>query len=391
MPIVALAGVGAIADAVLAVLVLLAFILLVWLVEKFGSYIPVIGAWLAAHAAAFLAWSVAQLSDAYQGAIWALFGVVTAIQVVICYPLGKVSDFTNATVNAAYWLRNVGLPRILSAAYAYTAASIQVGFQYTLTLYYRAIDFANQVLGAAYGYSLRLYNQMWTIVSQVANTAYNYALSLFYQAIAYEQAIALQLQTLLYNEVLQLSAGIVLLRQWTLALVSNAVTTIEGDLVQLEQRLIAFLQAYVAAAEKDIITIVDGAAVVALQDVWPNLVTDVDALINAIPDELIDIRDEIASIPRAIPRDLVGALAALGTLAVPLLRYLKECGVPMCRDLHGLLDLLGGLQDAAMDAALLALVAEAVHDPHAAAREFNSVVGPIVRDAESLIKSLIGV
>jgi hypothetical protein len=374
MPIVALAGVGALVDALAALLILLALALMIWLVEKFGSYIPFVGAWLASNAAAFLSWSVQQLNNAYQGMIWALFDVVTAIQIVVIYPLNKVLDFTNATTGAVYWLRNVALPRILTAAYNYTLSEAQAILAWTMSLYNQAIDFSNRVLGAAYTYAQGLFYQLYGQLVAGLSQAYNYALTLYYQGIAYEQAIAQQLQSLIYQEITQFGLGLAALQQWTLGLLSTAVTSIEADLATLEQRLTAFLQAYVTAAEKDIITIVDGAAVV-----------------NAIPDALIDIRDEIASIPRAIPSDLIGALAALGALAVPLLRYLKECGVPMCRDLHGLLDLLGGLQDAAMDAALLAMVAEAIHDPHAAAREFNDIVGPIVRDAESLIKSLIGV
>jgi hypothetical protein len=275
-----------------------------------------------------------------------------------------------------------------------------------------AYDFANRVAIAAYAYALSLYYQAIAYARSIELAAYMYALSLYYQAIAYASAVlsianayAAELYASLRADIAALDAAVSArlaalatgtlaaltdLRAFTVALVTGAVTTVEGDLAALDLRLTALIQQYAQATLKDALTITDQAAVVALTDIWPHLVTDVEGLINDIPQELIDIRDRLAAIPRAIPGDLVDALSALGVLAIPLLRYLRECGVPMCRDLHGLSDLFGDLNSVATDAALVGLFALMVADPHGAADIITGTLGPVAHGAASATRELIG-
>jgi len=146
-----------------------------------------------------------------------------------------------------------------------------------------------------------------------------------------------------------------------------------------------------AQAERDAITAVDVAAAGALAAIWPILVTDVDVLTHIIPQELTDIGDAVNAIPRLIPGDLTGALEGLGALALPLIRFMADCGIPSCVNLHGLSDLFGGLNNAIVDAALIALFVEAAADPHAAADTITTVIGPVAHAAAETTRSVIGV
>lgn len=391
MPFVALAGIGVIGEALIALGILAGVWLIAYLVGKFGSYIPVIGGWLATQTNSFLAWSLSQVSSAFQGALWALDNLVGVVVICVTWPFAKVQAFTTATTNALWWVKYVLVPSASNALVNLSIHYLQLAYSYAYSLYQAGVNFSNQVLAQAFSWATLLYWQAIGIITSVANTAYAYALALYNQSIAYANAVLHNAYAYALAVFYQLAGSIANLDATLRALLGIAVTSLESQIIAVEQKLTALIQAYVAAAEKDIITIVDGAAVVSLQDVWPNLITDVDGLLAEIPQELIDIRDQIASIPRAIPQSLLDALTGLGALAVPLLRYLKDCGVPMCRDLHGLSDLLGGLTDLAADAALLAFIVDMVSDPHHAAREVSDVVGPITRDAESLFKSLLGV
>lgn len=391
MPIAALAGLGAIADAILAIIVLLAIVGIAYLVQRFGSYIPLIGGWLAAQAVKFMQAAQASLAWFYKGMLWALNTVVDGTVVIITYPLAKVLDVANVTVNALYWLRNVAIPRSLQAAYNFANQVAQYAYAYALALYGQAIAFGQAVAQAAYAYALALYGQAIAFGQAVAQAAYAYAASLYRQSLAdlaaLEARVGGALAALASATALELAS----LRQWTAGLVSGAVGVVEADIATAEQRLTALIQRYAQAAVKDTITLVDGAAVVALTDIWPDLATDVDALLHDIPQELIDIRDELAAIPRAIPGDLLSALSALGVLAIPLLRYLRECGVPMCRDLHGLSDLFNDLLTVETDLALLDLVTMAARSPRQAAALVMNTLAPIARETATITRDLAGV
>lgn len=391
MPIAALAGLGAVVDAILAVVVLLAIIGVSYLVVRFGQYIPLIGGWLAAQAERFLTAARDGLAYFYKAELWALNTIVDGTVIIITYPLQKILDIANVSVNALYWLRNVYVPRWTNYAIDFANQVATYAYAYAASLYNNAIQFANEVAQAAYAYALALYNQ-----------AIAYTLALYYQAVGYAQSVYLTLTADI--SALEATVGadfaslatfvgaeFALAEQYAQGLVQAAVGTLEADIALVETRLTALIEQYAAAAVKDALTITDEISAVALTDIWPHLVTDVDSLLDAIPKELIDIRDELAAIPRVIPRGLLDALTCLGVLAIPLLRYLVECGVPMCRDLHGLGNLFNDLASAAVDAALVGLLVEAAHNPHAAADTILSVIGPVADGATTVTRDLLGV
>lgn len=390
MPFVAVAGIGAIGEALMALAFLVGVLLLAYLIEKFGGYIPYIGAWLASKAESFLAYAVLQLSSVYSSALWALTNLVNVTVTCVTYPMAKVRDFTLAAANALWWVKYVGLPNATNAAIDWASPLISAGYTYSLNLFYQGraelqtaynsvIGYANAVLSAAYAYT-----------SQEIQVGFNYTLTLYYGALAYADVRYQAAISLSYSVFHSVETDLASLRDTMYATIGLVAQGIEGDLVNLDARLTALIEQYAAAAERDAIHLVDVASSAALTTVWPDLVTDVDGILAEIPDTLTDIRSDLAAIPRAIPTGLLDALVGLGAISVPLLRYLKECGVPMCRDLHGLMDLLGDLADVATDAALLGLIVESVEDPHGAAHELSTVAGPIVHEAQSLILSLIG-
>lgn len=390
MPFVALAGVGFVGEALMALGFLVGVLLMAYLIEKFGGYIPYIGAWLASKAEGFLSYAVLQLSSTFSAALWALTNLVDVTVTVVTYPMARVRDFTLATAGALWWVKYAAIPNAINIAINWAAAGISAGYTYSLNLFYQgraelqtaynsSIAFARSVLTAAYAFT-----------AQEATVAFNYALTLYYGALAYIDVRYQAAIGLSYSVFHAVEADLSTLRDTMYSALGLVAQGLEADLVNLDVRLTALIEQYAAAAERDAIHLVDVASSAALTTVWPDLVTDVDGILAEVPDILTDIRTDLASIPRAIPTGLLDALVGLGAISVPLLRYLKECGVPMCRDLHGLMDLLGDLADVATDAALLGLIAESVHDPRAAAHELSTVAGPLVRDAQSLITSLIG-
>lgn len=390
MPFVALAGIGAIGEALVIVGIIAGVLLLGYLVAKFGGYVPLIGSWLAVQAQNFFTWSVQQIQGTLEGTLWALTNLVSIVVIVVTWPFNQIRTFTVVTATALWWLKNVTIPNAISATYSWVAANLVYVQNYATSLYNIAITALSQGLTAAYAFTVQALTLAYAYTSQALTLSYAYSLSLYYTLGAALTSLQVYVVSGLFSLALATSQQIATLQLTITSGLSNLALAFGQQLVALEQKLTALITQYAQAAEKDALSIVDVEATAALTAVWPGLISDVDGIIDAIPGELTDVLDDLRAIPRTVPIGLVDAFAGVGALSVPLLRYLKECGVPMCRDLHGLSDLLGGLASAGTDAALLALIIEAVRDPHAASREIQSVAGPVVRDAQGLFTSLLG-
>jgi len=390
MPFVALAGIGVIGEALIVLGIIAGVLLIGYLIARFGGYVPLVGSWLAVQAQNFFTWSVQQLQGTFEGALWALTNLVSIVVITVTFPFNQILRFTTATANALWWLRYVQIPAVISATYSWVSANLVYVQNYAVSLYNIAINALNVGLASAYALTVQALNLAYAYTSQALTLSYAYSLNLYYTLVVALTNLQSYVVTGLYSLALSTSQELINLQLTFTASLSNLALSFGQQLISLEQRLTALITQYVAAAEKDALNIVDVEATSALTAVWPGLISDVDGIIDAIPGELSDVLDDLRAIPRTVPIGLVDALAGVGALSVPLLRYLKECGVPMCRDLHGLSDILGGLLDAGTDAALLALIIEAVRDPHGASRDLQDVAGPVVRDAQSLFTGLLG-
>src|SRR6266702_4313454 len=124
---------------------------------------------------------------------------------------------------------------------------------------------------------------------------------------------------------------------------------------------------------------------------WVKITDDVAALEGVIATDLPDIGALARAIPRAIPRELADVIA--GGLAVDALaiRYLRECGIPNCKNLHGFGKDLQRLFGLAEGAAFLGFLAYIITDPDGATRETEQVAGAILSDTIDGVRHLIGV
>ena len=124
---------------------------------------------------------------------------------------------------------------------------------------------------------------------------------------------------------------------------------------------------------------------------WVKITDDVAALEGVIATDLPDIAALARAIPRAIPRELADVIA--GGLAIDALaiRYLRECGIPNCKNLHGFGKDLQGLFKLAEGAAFLGFLAYIITDPDGATRETEQVAGAILSDTIDGVRHLIGV
>lgn len=391
MPVVATLPLDAIIIAVLALILILAGPVLAPFLEKMFSYVPVIGGWMASSAQYWYNVALGALYWGLRSTLNPLTAQLHLLTVAWQYIVSAQGFAVRQVDLAADHIVNVVIPRIYNGAISYAAylangllnyvdGRISFVVSYADYLVNGLLAYVNAGIAGAENYAGGLINGLLAYVNAHIAATIAYAANLVNGLLAYTN-----------SWVNTIRADVANLRSYVDSKWADLFHTVEADIANAEQRSQALALEYAKQALIDALGITDQAAVKALTDIWPHLATDLNALEHAIPAELTDIKDLILSIPRDIPASLVDALSALGALAIPLIRYLEDCGIPLCQNLHGLSDLVNNLQSAAVDAALIALFAQMVADPHAAADEILTVVAPIADASARATRSLVGV
>lgn len=200
---------------------------------------------------------------------------------------------------------------------------------------------------------------------------------------------------------------------YVLQTVSDALQSVEGRLsaaigdltaftVQSVQTLEADVDAALATAESFAATVATDAAANAIkavdidvaavmQVVWPAITDEVTAIQGIIATDFPDVSALWDAIPKSIPLSQVTAIAGLGALAIPIARFLKDCGLPMCNNLHAFGNIINDLGALLDGGALVALLAAAASDPSGTAGAIESAAGDIISSTASTFRSMIGV
>lgn len=391
MPVVATLPLDLIILAIAALVLLVAGPIVAPFLAKLFSNIPLVGKYIWSGVSYWYDFSLGVLQWFLKSSLNPLTAQLHLIVIAYQAVVNVVGLATREVDLAADHIVNNLLPRYYNVATAYAANLYHDAINYSAYLVNGLLAYTNGLINGLLAYlNARVASienligrvETWTqaLVATALTDARNYSAFLINGLLAYVN-----------SAITTIRADASALRSYVDAKFADLFHTVEADIASAEQRAEALALQYAKAALIDALGITDQAAVKALTDIWPHLATDLDALEHAIPAELTDIKDLILSIPRAIPTSLVDALSALGALAVPLIRYLEDCGIPLCKNLHGLSDLVDNLQSAAVDAAILALFAQMVADPHAAADEIMTVAGPVASASAHATRSLLGV
>ena len=178
-----------------------------------------------------------------------------------------------------------------------------------------------------------------------------------------------------------------LARSYAAELVAAAESRLLARIAQVESDAVTLAR----EAEHAAVVAVDTTAAAAIGTVWPDIVAGVQAVEGVIATDLPDIGAALRDIDLTAPADLLGTLAGVGALSIPMLRYLERCGIPNCRNLGGFGRELRELGSLVEDGALLAFVAELVAHPQDGARLLTDDVAPVVEGTVRAVRDLIGV
>lgn len=391
MPVVATLPLDAIIIAVLALILILAGPVLAPFLEKMFSYVPVIGGWMAKSAQYWYQVALGALYWGLKSTLNPLTAQLHLLTVAWQYSVSALGFAVRQVDLAADHIVNVVIPRVYNGAISYAAYLANGLLAYIDGRITFVESYADYLVNGLLAYVNSGLSSVRNYAAYLANGLLAYADARIAATVAYAANLINGLLAYTNSWITTIRADLVNLRSYVDAKWADLFHTVEADILSAEQRAEALALSYARQALIDALGITDQAAIKALTDIWPHLATDLNALEHAIPADLTDILDDIRAIPRAIPGSLVDALSALGALAIPLIRYLEDCGIPLCRNLHGLSDLMDNLFSAATDAAMLALFAEMVSNPHAAADAILTVAGPIANVSATATRDLLGV
>lgn len=324
--------------------------------------------------------------------------VLAPLRTALQFPILAIENMFNSTAGVAnslgsilsYSVRSL-LPSILGSAYSFTIAQFNTAIGLSYVLYNQLAGIINAGDAAVVHY-----------VDLTAGALTNQFGALFHTAEADISTLATNL-----TGYVNTTAGI--LTQQFGALFNRA----EGDVAVLGNNLVGYVNTTAAtladqtvkafnAAEAFAETTAIDASAAAIKAVdidvaaieaaaWPDVIGAVDGVIGAISTDFPDIRALWQAIPRDIPTTVPLAIAGIGALALPLVKYMEDCGVPLCNNLHDFSGLIGGLGQLIGDAGLLALLVEAVRDPSGTARTVEDLIGGAVHATADALTSALGI
>lgn len=392
MPVVAIPAVAVACLALLALLIL-------WGAKAFGqalaSFIPkdlpVLGDKLHNFVLAFITIAEAAVT-------WIMASFIRPAINWVLAPVYRIIDFIDSTYALARtvatswsWLLNSALPAIIRKLEGYAHSLVVAARAYTLHLYRLAQHYAASLYHRATAYAARLYHAATARALALYHLARTYAHDLVHAEAAVRAAAVAAARVYAHDIAHAVSADL-----------GKAVHVLDAEIKAITSTVIPDIGKAVAAGVKDAETFATAAAAGAVGA----LVTDVDKAIEAVVDGLIidigvlegvigtdlpDIGDLVHGISRAIPTDLAGALGLSFALERVMARYMARCGIPNCRNLSKIGRDLQELFKVLEGGAFLGLLAYMVGDPGGAAREAESVLGPIANGTANAARNLIGV
>lgn len=384
-----------------AVLIALMAVLLMWALMQFGKVVAhlfpsSIGVSLATiHPRQWVLDGVSALESAIK---WVLGDVIRPIISVTMTPvmrfllhLSSVFDVATALGALGSWIVEHALPEVLHAAKVYAASLAERAAAGLIAPVARRVAALSAAIWS-YAHSLSaristLSGNIWSEVHHVEAAVIPAVISkvdtLSANIWSEAHSIAADVDTLrtnIWSEVHSVEADVAHIPAATAAAIAGAIPGVEraimGDVV-----------AYVGSNVLPLITDIPGE----VADSLSGLIDDVGSLAGTLASDFPDISGLIKSLDLSKIGDLAGIIGLSLTLARVATRLAEQCTVPNCRNLSKYGRDLQGLLHGVEDAAFLAVILEAVHDPSGFARDVDGLLSPAAGAIRSTVDAMAGI
>lgn len=245
--------------------------------------------------------------------------------------------------------------------------------------YRAAVTYAAQVATGVARMAIRLFGQAEAL-----------ARSLYHAAVTYAAEVATGVARMAIRLFERAEADAAAAAASAAALAHRLFTIAERDAAAAAARAEATAKAYastaVAAASKVIATDITHP----VEQAWVDIRDEVTAIEQVLASDLPDIRALVRRLDIARVGDIAAATGALAAVDVLVLRYLRECGIPNCRNLHGFGNDLAKLFAVVEGAAFFEFLTAMVRDPAGTSAEVVDITAPIITDTADTFTALMG-
>lgn len=336
---------------------------------------------------------------ALQGAVkWIIGDVIRPAVNLFATPAIAVVHFAYGLVNMGVaisseiaWLVDNGIPELAKRLEHLIAASVAAAEAKAA----RALDTVHALLhdaiAAARAYAAALVHDAVALLAGRIVAARHYALALA-NDVRHDLGLAVSsarhyAAALVATARADLGAAVADLAKTTAAADAAAVSLVKSTAA-------ATLVAAEHYADTAVAAVGAGAGIVdipAIEADLSGLIDDVGSLAGVLGTDLPQLGDLLKGLDLTGP--LTATMALTDVLAVSRVatRYMRDCGVPNCRNLHQLGNELHDLLDALAGGAFMALLVALVSDPTGTAHFLHDDVGPLADGAIGAAKHLLGV
>lgn len=389
--VAALPDLGALAAALLLLLIAAALWVLIRLLVGSLGKAPIIGSWISNTLAGWLNDARNAVLDAARASWHAAVELFSWVIEAVVKPVTIAWHFMDSSAAAISRLAFVRLPEMLGQATGYALGLYHSAVSYAQALQVQALVWVSGRLTALENAAQADVAQAVSYATQLAAREEARALALVSSAETTAANLVIESSTALRAEIrtaeLVAASEVSALAASTQAAVSQLGADLTSGLASAE----ALAYSQVTALGRGIVTDLEQTGEAALRLAWPDAAPDIDALRQALGADFPDVQGLLDLLAGAGAAGLLHALVTslAGTAAVT--RLATDCIVPNCRNLGGLGHFLQSLFSDATDVALFAWLAEAVADPGRWAADTDALLGSIATDTASAARTLLGV
>jgi len=363
MPVIALGGLAVVMVSLMALLLLLGTAPVQRFLSNILSNIPIVGGYVDG-------WINGAI-NAVAGWLASIVGDIDSWIASLYYPIQVLIGFAHDGLNAVH----DQLQKIVQAYVPFVLGNLW-----------------NQT----WGYIQSLTSAIATTLTQAETFAYNIGLSLansIAASLVTAETFAYDIGVSLANTI---SATLVTAETFAYNIGVSLADTIEREIATLTDSVIAKLLALqdwttqsIAAAYAAVFTNLGNQVTQELGGIWDTVATEGDAAVQGIAAEYPDIASQLRNIPLTVPGDIVGALAAVGAITIPLSTYVERCGIPMCKNLSGFGNELQALLGLVGEGAMLAFIIDAIEHPEQVANDTQAIATDIISPVYDIFRSLV--
>jgi hypothetical protein len=296
-----------------------------------------------------------------------------------------------ATASTVVWIVHHGIPDAIHALHLVLNAAVLAARHYATLLVHNLHALVNTLIAQVSHYATLLVHNLHALVNTLIAQTRHYAKALVVTLAASVVADLAAVRTYAAGLVHQVHAVI----NTQLDQLARSVKSDVANLTKYVDSEVAVIatttSAAAVAAAGALVTDLDHGVAAAVDAVWPDVVAGVKGLEGVIGTDLDDIMAGLRNVDLTKPASIAAALAGVTALAIPMVRYMRDCGVPNCRNLSHYGRLIHELSGIVADGSLMAMFVGLAADPTGAAHAISDVLSPLVDDTVGGAKSLFGV